>query len=71
VIAQVHGHALAGGCGLATVCDITFATPDVKMGYTEVEIGFIPAIVGVFVALFLDIINYEILSLSVFIKVDS
>ena len=48
VIAQVHGHALAGGCGLATVCDITFATPEVKMGYTEVKIGFIPAIVMVF-----------------------
>jgi methylglutaconyl-CoA hydratase len=48
VIAQVQGHALAGGCGLVSVCDFSFATPDVKLGYTEVKIGFIPAIVSVF-----------------------
>ena len=48
VIAQVHGHAIAGGCGLATVCDFVFTNPDVKFGYTEVKIGFIPAIVKVF-----------------------
>ncbi len=48
VIAQVQGHALAGGCGLATVCDFTFAVPEAKMGYTEVKIGFIPALVSVF-----------------------
>jgi methylglutaconyl-CoA hydratase len=48
VIAQVQGHAIAGGCGLATVCDFTFATPEAKFGYTEVKIGFIPAIVMVF-----------------------
>lgn len=48
VIAQVQGHALAGGCGLATVCDFVFAVPDAKFGYTEVKIGFIPAIVMVF-----------------------
>lgn len=48
VIAQVQGHALAGGCGLATVCDFSFAASDVKFGYTEVKIGFIPAIVMVF-----------------------
>ncbi len=48
VIAQVHGHALAGGCGLATVCDFVFAVPDAKFGYTEVKIGFIPAMVLVF-----------------------
>ncbi len=48
VIAQVHGHALAGGCGLATVCDFVFAVPEAKMGYTEVRIGFVPAIVMVF-----------------------
>ncbi len=48
VIAQVQGHALAGGCGLATVCDFTFAVPEAKFGYTEVKIGFIPAIVLVF-----------------------
>jgi len=48
VIAQVEGHAIAGGCGLATVCDFTFSTPDLKFGYTEVKIGFVPAIVMVF-----------------------
>jgi len=48
VIAQVQGHALAGGCGLATVCDFTFIVPNAKMGYTEVRIGFVPAIVMVF-----------------------
>lgn len=48
VIAQVQGHALAGGCGLATVCDFTFSVPEAKFGYTEVKIGFIPAIVSVF-----------------------
>jgi methylglutaconyl-CoA hydratase len=48
VIAQVQGHALAGGCGLATVCDFIFTVPEAKFGYTEVKIGFIPALVTVF-----------------------
>ena len=48
VIGQVQGHALAGGCGLATLCDITFAVPEAKFGYTEVKIGFLPAVVSVF-----------------------
>lgn len=48
VIAQVQGHALAGGCGLANVCDFIFAVPEAKFGYTEVKIGFVPAIVSVF-----------------------
>lgn len=48
VIAQVQGHALAGGCGLANVCDYTFSVPEAKFGYTEVKIGFVPAIVMVF-----------------------
>jgi methylglutaconyl-CoA hydratase len=48
VIAQLQGHALAGGCGLAAVCDFVFAVPAAKLGYTEVKIGFIPAIVLVF-----------------------
>ena len=46
VIAQVEGHAIAGGCGLATICDIIFAVPDAKFGYTEVKLGFVPAIVS-------------------------
>jgi methylglutaconyl-CoA hydratase len=48
VIAQVQGHAIAGGCGLATVCDFVFAQPEAKFGYTEVRIGFVPAIVMVY-----------------------
>lgn len=48
VIAQVQGHALAGGCGLVTVCDFAFAVPDAKFGFPEVKIGFIPAIVMIF-----------------------
>lgn len=48
VIAQVHAHALAGGCGLVSVCDFVFAVPNANFGYTEVRIGFVPAIVTVF-----------------------
>lgn len=47
-ISRVQGHALAGGCGLASVCDFSFTVPEAKFGYTEVKIGFIPAIVMVF-----------------------
>lgn len=47
-IAAVNGPALAGGCGLATLCDFTLASSDAKFGYTEVRIGFIPAIVSTF-----------------------
>lgn len=47
-IAAVNGAALAGGCGLATLCDFTLASPDAKFGYTEVRIGFVPAIVSAF-----------------------
>lgn len=50
VIAQVEGHAIAGGCGLASICDFSFAVPAAKFAYTEVKIGFIPAIVMVFLA---------------------
>lgn len=48
VIAAVHGRALAGGCGLATGCDIVLATETARFGYPEVKIGFVPAIVTVF-----------------------
>ncbi|MBL7987423.1 MAG: enoyl-CoA hydratase/isomerase family protein [Chlorobi bacterium] len=48
VIARVHGPAIAGGCGLATVCDIVVAVESASFGYTEVKIGFIPAIVMAF-----------------------
>jgi methylglutaconyl-CoA hydratase len=46
----VNGAAIAGGCGLATLCDFTLASPDAKFGYTEVNIGFVPAFVSVFLA---------------------
>lgn len=45
VIAAVHGLALAGGCGLATTCDLVVATNTARFGYPEVKIGFVPAMV--------------------------
>jgi methylglutaconyl-CoA hydratase len=45
VVACVRGRALAGGCGLATACDIVLATRTARFGYTEVRIGFVPAMV--------------------------
>lgn len=48
LISAVNGAALAGGCGIATLCDFTLAAPDAKFGYTEVKIGFLPALVSVF-----------------------
>ncbi len=47
-IAAVNGPAIAGGCGIATLCDFTIASADAKFGYTEVRIGFLPAIVSAF-----------------------
>jgi len=47
-IAQVEGHAIAGGCGLTIVCDFVFAVPEADFGYTEVKIGFVPALVTYF-----------------------
>jgi methylglutaconyl-CoA hydratase len=50
-IAAVHGPAIAGGTGLATICDFTLAVPTAKFGYTEARIGFVPALVSAFLAL--------------------
>ena len=47
-IAAVNGAAIAGGCALATLCDFTLALSEAKFGYTEVRIGFVPAIVSTF-----------------------
>jgi len=47
-ISAVNGPAIAGGCGLATLCDFTLASTEAKFGYTEVRIGFVPAIVSTF-----------------------
>lgn len=48
VIAAVNGPAIAGGCGLATLADLTLAVPEAKFGYPEVKLGFMPALVAVF-----------------------
>jgi methylglutaconyl-CoA hydratase len=45
IIAAVHGRALAGGCGVATACDIILASESAQFGYPEVNIGFVPAMV--------------------------
>ena len=45
VIAAVKGRALAGGCGLATACDLVLASETARFGYPEVKIGFVPAMV--------------------------
>ncbi len=45
VIAVVQGRALAGGCGLATACDLVVAAESAQFGYTEVQRGFVPALV--------------------------
>jgi len=50
-IAAVHGAAIAGGMGIATLCDFTVATPAAKLGYTEVRIGFVPAVVSAYLTL--------------------
>ena len=47
-VAAVHGAAIGGGCGLATACDLVVAEPSSRFGYTEVTIGFIPALVSTF-----------------------
>lgn len=50
-IAAVEGPAIAGGCGLALICDFTLAAEGASFGFTEVRIGFVPAIVSAFLAL--------------------
>jgi methylglutaconyl-CoA hydratase len=50
-IAAVNGPAIAGGTGLATLCDFTLATSAARFGFTEVRIGFVPALVSAFLAL--------------------
>lgn len=45
VVAAVHGRALAGGCGLASACDLVVASEDARLGYPEVRLGFVPAMV--------------------------
>lgn len=46
VVAVVHGRALAGGCGLATACDMVVAAGSAAFGYPEVRLGFVPAMVA-------------------------
>jgi methylglutaconyl-CoA hydratase len=45
VVAAVRGRALAGGCGLASACDLVLAANSARFGYPEVKIGFVPAMV--------------------------
>jgi len=45
VVAAVNGHALGGGAGLVAACDFAFAVPTARIGFTEVRLGFVPAIV--------------------------
>jgi methylglutaconyl-CoA hydratase len=45
VVAAVKGRALAGGCGLASACDLILASESARFGYPEVRIGFVPAMV--------------------------
>ncbi len=45
IVALVHGRALAGGCGLATACDLVLARADAELGYPEVHLGFVPSLV--------------------------
>mgnify|MGYP006277823671 CR=1 FL=1 len=45
IVAAVQGRALAGGCGLATACDLVLARDDAELGYPEVHLGFVPAMV--------------------------
>jgi methylglutaconyl-CoA hydratase len=46
IVARIHGDAIAGGCGLATACDIRLASASARFGYTEAKIGFVPAMVA-------------------------
>lgn len=48
VVAALNGHAVAGGAGLASVCDLVVMSENAKLGYTEARIGFVAALVGVF-----------------------
>lgn len=50
-IALVQGPAVAGGAGLATICDFTLATTEARFGYTEARIGFVPALVSAYLTL--------------------
>jgi enoyl-CoA hydratase/carnithine racemase len=45
VIAQVHGYALAGGCGLAAACDLVIAAEDAVFGLPEIKLGLLPLMV--------------------------
>ncbi|HLI30013.1 MAG TPA: enoyl-CoA hydratase/isomerase family protein [Terriglobia bacterium] len=49
LIAAVTGHAVAGGCGIAMLCDFTLAVPEAKFGFTEIRVGFMPALIAAFV----------------------
>jgi methylglutaconyl-CoA hydratase len=47
LVAKINGHAIAGGSGLVAACDVAFASSTAKFGFTEVRLGFVPALVSV------------------------
>jgi methylglutaconyl-CoA hydratase len=51
IITAVNGAAVAGGCGIATLGDVTLASEEARFGYTEVRVGFIPALISAFLQL--------------------
>ena len=48
IVTAVNGPAVAGGCGLALLCDFTLASAEAFFSFSEVKIGFVPALVGVY-----------------------
>lgn len=46
IVAAIQGHAIAGGCGLAMSADLLVSVPEAKFGFTEVKIGFVPALIA-------------------------
>jgi methylglutaconyl-CoA hydratase len=71
VVALVHGRALAGGCGLATACDLILASKDARFGYPEVKLGFVPAMVmAVLQRLVGEKVAFELIALGDVIDAD-
>jgi methylglutaconyl-CoA hydratase len=50
LIGRINGHAFGGGIGLLAVCDLTISIPEVKLGFSEVKLGIIPAVISTFIS---------------------
>src|SRR5437763_12116210 len=48
VVARVQGHALGGGCGLVSCCDVAIADPGAQFAFSEVKLGIVPAVISPF-----------------------